>query len=122
MDTDKVKEFFLGLQDLIVERLARIGKLASDAGIDERRLRLDALVLDRLGFLGRLRPGQIREQAIERLLRRRRGDHGRSESKKRGEEKDDAHGRDASPRRARAASLESQPWRALKRGFFLLMT
>jgi len=32
-----------------VERLARIGKLASDAGIDERRLELDALVLDRLG-------------------------------------------------------------------------
>jgi hypothetical protein len=32
-----------------VERLARIGKLATDAGLDERRLELDALVLDRLG-------------------------------------------------------------------------
>ncbi len=32
-----------------VERLARIGKLGVDAKLDERRLELDALVLDRLG-------------------------------------------------------------------------
>lgn len=32
-----------------VERLARVSKLAADAGIDERRLELDALVIDRLG-------------------------------------------------------------------------
>jgi hypothetical protein len=31
------------------ERLARVGKLASDANVDERRLQLDALVIDRLG-------------------------------------------------------------------------
>lgn len=31
------------------ERLARISKLASDANVDERRLQLDALVIDRLG-------------------------------------------------------------------------
>jgi hypothetical protein len=31
------------------ERLARISKLASDANVDERRLQLDALVVDRLG-------------------------------------------------------------------------
>jgi hypothetical protein len=32
-----------------VERLARVGKLASDADVDERRLQLDALVIDRIG-------------------------------------------------------------------------
>jgi len=31
-----------------VDRLARIGKLASDAGIEERRLELDEVLLDRL--------------------------------------------------------------------------
>lgn len=31
------------------ERLARVAKLAADAGVDERRLQLDALVIDRLG-------------------------------------------------------------------------
>ena len=32
-----------------VERLARVGKLGAEANVDERRLQLDALVIDRLG-------------------------------------------------------------------------
>jgi hypothetical protein len=32
-----------------IERLARVGKLGVDADVDERRLQLDALVIDRIG-------------------------------------------------------------------------
>jgi hypothetical protein len=32
-----------------LDQLARVGKLAADAGIDERRLQLDALVIERIG-------------------------------------------------------------------------
>lgn len=48
-DADADPRILAGTFSAAVERLARISKLAADAGIDERRLELDALVIDRLG-------------------------------------------------------------------------
>jgi hypothetical protein len=48
-DADADPRVLAGTFSAAVERLARVSKLAADAGIDERRLELDSLVIDRLG-------------------------------------------------------------------------
>lgn len=52
-----------------IERLARVGKLGVDASLDERRLQLDALLLDRLGnaVSAAIDDADIGEEARERL-------------------------------------------------------
>jgi hypothetical protein len=48
-DDDSATRALLGTFAQATERLARVGKLGVDADVDERRLQLDALVIDRIG-------------------------------------------------------------------------